>query len=355
MIAMASSFHCYLVALVLCIVGPFHLVPAWPVMSNDRSFRGAIHFRRARWGRNQPHPQTLLTERSHLVVQGVSSPSSIGSSSTTREVLKQQLLSYGIQTKRGFQSSTTERKKIQQLLYQLAFFNPTPEPAEVYYNISATSEMTKGTHHIANLSLTGRWNMIYTDAPDIISLRNTPPALIELGRIGQDCTIPNTIMNVIEWVEPQWIRPLLSQWDAVWANRPATSSTTPPITTDAPGAVSRILQKIITTASSQPSQPTMIQLRLVGVSIDIPSDSKSLSRRWMELLPRQSIRFPPTMNQTTPGTTTSWMRTSSPSLTLGEFEVLYLDEDLKVTRTGQGYYIVSQRIREEMEGSDVWF
>eukprot|EP00977_Amphora_coffeiformis_P006266 scaffold1344_cov124-Amphora_coffeaeformis.AAC.1 len=75
----------------------------------------------------------------------------------------------------GFQATPTDRQRMKYLIQQLAAVtakNPaaaTQEPAAAYY--------TKGTHDDNNPtsspSLVGKWTLLYTDAPDILTLADS--------------------------------------------------------------------------------------------------------------------------------------------------------------------------------------
>ena len=216
------------------------------------------------------------------------------------ELLKQELVTWGTKTKRGFQASRKERQQVRKVIDKLAQLNPTPEPAAAYYT-TADSNVT--------VSLQGKWTLLYTDAPDITSLENPNP-LVELGRIGQECN-PPTIANVIEWKAPAWTQsnPLV-------------------------GENARLLQKVVTQGKADPSRPAKVQLDIAGLQIQAPTTSDS-SNPLLSLLKSRPVdlRGP-------------WQ------LPFGEFELLYLDDHFRVTRTGQNYIAVNQRIPSDEEP---WF
>jgi hypothetical protein len=145
--------------------------------------------------------------------------------------LKNEILEISKQTKRGFAASFRDQERARELIFELAKYNPTPEPATPYYPNAPTDFVTSGT------TLAGKWTLVYTDAPDITGLESPQqqrgflslPATANLGRIGQEC-VPPLIQNVIEWQRPEWASDL-----------PLFSGYT------------RILQKVLTQASVDPS------------------------------------------------------------------------------------------------------
>jgi PAP_fibrillin len=103
--------------------------------------------------------------------------------------LKSEFLTMAAQTKRGFQATAQERNRIRDIIYELARFNPSREPARGYYERSATDDDNDNT---IGSTITGKWTLIYTDAPDITGLDTSrnPFATAKLGRIGQECSPP---------------------------------------------------------------------------------------------------------------------------------------------------------------------
>ena len=130
-----------------------------------------------------------------------------------RQALKLSLLFQAKDAKRGFGATNTERKEILDIITQLSALNPTAEPAAAYYENNLRTNLDDGP------TLSGKWTLVYTDAPDITSLDPSssssalippPPPSAKLGRIGQECDAgENTISNIIEWKRPDWLGNIL--------------------------------------------------------------------------------------------------------------------------------------------------
>lgn len=225
-----------------------------------------------------------------------------------KENLKEELFGIADRTKRGFQASTTDRKQMNRIVHELSQLNPTKEPAMAYYN-----EMDTSGHNGNNqtISVEGKWTLIYTDAPDITSLEQN--VLATLGRIGQECK-PPYIKNVIEYTKPQWTN-----------NIPFVPGTDE----------SRILQKVVTKASASSIEPNKVKLLLSGLQIE-SNDNKVLS-----LLPRF-----------VQGNNNNQIDISGPiDVPFGNFEILYLDDELRIIRTFQNYIAIN--VRQKPNGE--WF
>ncbi|GAX24981.1 hypothetical protein FisN_2Lh260 [Fistulifera solaris] len=229
--------------------------------------------------------------------------------------LKRELKDLGEQSDRGFRATLKEQNEVRQLIFQLAALNPTPAPAEAYF--STTDATNTGV-----ASARGKWTLIFTDAPDITSLKSPFNTLAELGRIGQECE-PPTITKVIEWKAPDWVLQSPFVLD-LWKGR-------------IDGGEPRILQKVVTDASASPQAPSKVFLKLSGFKIEGPPvkglrDASDLSGFISEngVVAGGLQRFP--INLQGP--------LSAP---FGEFEILYLDEEMRITRTGQNYYAVNLR------------
>lgn len=236
---------------------------------------------------------------------------------TTRRV-KEEILDISRRTDRGFSSSSSDQKRARELIFELAKFNPTLEPASPFYPVASTGETNVALSE-GGPTLAGKWTLAYTDAPDITSLGISqkqegslalPPAA-KLGRIGQSCA-PPLIQNVIEWQQPDWA-----------SNLPFLSGST------------RVLQKVLTEAVASPNKPKLVQLKVVGFDLVIDGDTKANRTDFLgsiSPLMAQPIqaRFPF-------------------PLPFGEFEVLFLDNEMRAVRTGENFLAVN--IRESAE----WF
>merc|ERR1711935_241386 len=106
------------------------------------------------------------------------------------------------------------------------------------------------------ISISGKWTLIYTDAPDITGLDTSrnPFSTATLGRIGQDCN-PPFVKNVIEWKRPSWASSL-----------PFSGNEN-----------SRILQKVVTSASASPDKPNLVNLKIAGLELETPGRQDEVS------------------------------------------------------------------------------
>ncbi len=120
-----------------------------------------------------------------------------------RPELKRELKTCGEKTDRGFRASSEEQNKIRRTIFQLAARNPTSAPAEAYFSL-APNKSGPSKSASSTFLLKGKWTLIFTDAPDITSLKNPLNPLADLARIGQECD-PPTITNVIEGKAPVWV------------------------------------------------------------------------------------------------------------------------------------------------------
>ena len=225
----------------------------------------------------------------------------------TRQLWKEKIQALAFRTMCGFKASRTDQQRMTYLLQQLAATNPTAEPAAAYYPTDAKDDSTNPPSN--EPSLVGRWTLIYTDAPDILSLADSD-TLARVQRIGQDCD-GTTIANVIEWIPPVWA-------GALPVDKPQ-----------------RVLQRVVTKALASPEAPTKVNLLLQGleVALESPNDENK-------------------GNATTPWWPRQPFRVQGPlTAPFGSFEILYLDDELRVIRTNQGFYAVNKRNTPESE----WF
>lgn len=236
---------------------------------------------------------------------------SMPSSSSEVMQLKEELMMISNATDRGFTATAQQVKQARELIFHLSSFNPTKEPAKPYYS-------ENNTYTIDQPSLAGKWTLIFSDAPDITGLSRN--GLAELGRIGQDCS-PPYIKNVIEWKRPNWATgfPLSGPTDA------------------------RILQKVVTKASASSEKPTLVYLELKGFQVGTDAGTEG---NLVESIQKKGL--------------VAGLLAASPfnlpdffTAPFGQFEVLYLDEDLRVTRTGQNYITVN--VRNNLEDEKPWF
>lgn len=228
------------------------------------------------------------------------------------EQLKAELLNLADSTERGFEASQEDRKRAKDIIDQLEILNPTSEPASPYY-----SDLT----YISGSNISGKWTLVYTDAPDITTLGKTTPSA-RLGRIGQECN-PPYIKNVIEWKRPEWAAAL-----------PFSGSDE-----------SRILQKVCTKGRASPDNPLQLELELAGLELVTAPEAEADSVNSKSLL--DSI--------TTQGLPVGLLQRNPVSLEgpltapFGKAKILYLDEELRILKTNQNFVAVN--IRSDPE----WF
>jgi PAP_fibrillin len=258
---------------------------------------------------------------------------------TTLEDVKRQLIDLGAATNCGFRARPVDRNRARDLIKDLSGFATVAEPARDYYNDkseASTLDSSSNTDMLAAPTLRGQWTLIYTDAPDITSLGSTNP-WAELGRIGQDCSAPPLIQNVIEWKRPSWA-----------TNLPGSGSDQ-----------SRVLQKVITRGSARPSHPTTVNLAVAGLALQSRRSSVNVSEgneadttainrnglgRLLESIQSEGLIAGLLQNQAV-DLRGPW------DPPLGSFEILYLDQDFRVTRTNQNYVAVNTRVQP----GDEWF
>jgi hypothetical protein len=254
--------------------------------------------------------------------------------------LKQELLDLAARTNRGFQATEKQRRQARDLIFRLGDLNPTAEPARDYYEKNAASD-NNARSDATEPTISGKWTLMYTDAPDITSLdtsqnNNGNPRLVELGRIGQECS-GGQIKNVIEWKRPAWM--------ADWPLSGGSSMDTP-----------RVLQKVVTAASASPSKPTVVDLKLAGIQVtaaDTDTDTATAAATDNTANPLQELSQAIQSKGLIAGLLQSRpINLQGPwNAPFGQFEILYLDEQLRIIKTGQNFVAVNLR----MNASDAWF
>ena len=141
--------------------------------------------------------------------------------------------------------------------------------------------------------LDGDWTLAWTDAPDIISLNGG--LLSTLGRIGQEINAADgTIVNVIEW-----------------SPSPLAIAVRKEIADDV------VEQRVV--CSFVESSPGDVKLTLKGAGVK----PRRVFERDLDVGPFEAI--------------------GPLSLPFGDFRVLFNDGDLRVVKTGQGYFSVNMR------------
>eukprot|EP00562_Extubocellulus_spinifer_P000648 CAMPEP_0178472578 /NCGR_PEP_ID=MMETSP0696-20121128/1641_1 /TAXON_ID=265572 /ORGANISM="Extubocellulus spinifer, Strain CCMP396" /LENGTH=327 /DNA_ID=CAMNT_0020099769 /DNA_START=64 /DNA_END=1044 /DNA_ORIENTATION=+ len=236
--------------------------------------------------------------------------------------LKDELFDLAASTERGFKASREQRKRVQDIVKKLAELNPTGEPASSYYEGNNNSGPALDD---ATADLAGKWTLMYTDAPDIISLDSGGlgpiPSAAKLGRIGQECS-PPYIKNVIEWTKPEFVKSL---------SLPFSGSDE-----------DRILQKVVCEASATPADPTVVDLKLVGLDIvgDRGADNEDDSADGDndDNILRRIQAGPAGLIGSTPLELRGFL-----TAPFGKFTVKYLDEELRIIETYQGYLAINRR------------
>lgn len=226
------------------------------------------------------------------LVRPWSSSTAAETSESTRTQKRDELLDAVRLLDRGFTATAEDRKRITSMLLNLADLNPTANPGAAYFD----PELLTTDDLLADAELLkGRWTLVYTDAPDITSLNDNPVS--EVGRIGQECdSTARTIKNIIQWRPRSWLRL-------------------------GPLAEDEVEQRVVLKAKSTPGAPKKVDLFVEGLDL---SPKALLGQAWtgedFELRGPLSGQIP-----------------------FGTFNVLFLDDVLRVVRTAQGYFAVNVR------------
>jgi PAP_fibrillin len=255
--------------------------------------------------------------------------------------LRQELIDLGQRTERGFRASRSDRERAGSIIFDLAQYSSVREPASMYYNNdNEKQQFTSSTTDYSALpddtvletvpSLQGQWTLIYTDAPDITSL-GQPSPFVELGRIGQDCSQPPYISNIIEWLSPTW-------------------ASNVPILVGKSKNSARILQKVVTTGRAVPASPTVVDLSVAGLqlatkSTALPSlDTGNTGLR--EAIEQDGLIVGLLQQQQGTGSSgVDLLRLEkSQQPPFGSFEILYLDDDFRITKTNRNHFAVNLRV-----------
>ena len=261
------------------------------------------------------------------------------------QVWREKILALAFRTMCGFRATPTDRQRMKYLIQQLSAaknFTAAREPTAAYYYHSDGddddnddgNEKHERPSSSSPPSLIGKWTLVYTDAPDILGLADGD-TLARVQRIGQECRDGGTtIINVIEWVPPVWLGAL-------------------PTSIGGTGR-ERILQKVITRASANPGAPYRVDLSLRGIEVVLAPDPNHRRRddaSWNVPSPSASS------SSSTKGLLPSWLRQRPIRLQgpwtapLGSFDILYLDDEIRIIRTDRGYYSINKRNTPR----DAWF
>jgi len=249
-----------------------------------------------------------------------------GPSAAERAIIvntKNELLSLAKLTKRGFDATNSQKKLARDLIDSLAKYNPSDEPAAAYYPSRILKDgegnIVEATNTTSDMSLVGKWTLIYTDAPDITSLdRSGPFAAAKLGRIGQEC-YPPFIKNVIEWTKPDWAKSVPDMFK--WGKDD-----------------SRVLQKVCCEATANKDNPRIVDLQIVGLDL-LGFGGTTIEEKEKPQEKAQALQAGPA----------SYLEENPLELRgplkapFGRFEVLYLDHDIRIIKTSQGFVAVNKR------------
>jgi len=250
--------------------------------------------------------------------------------------LKLDLVEIADRTSRGFYASSDDKKKANEIIDSLQRLKPTRDPARDYYEPSSISSVTSVSESSNNDDsnsnrISGKWELVYTDAPDITGLDSSrnPFSTAKLCRIGQECS-PPYIKNIIEWKRPDWA-----------INLPFSGSNE-----------SRILQKVVTSGVSTPNNPTFIDLKIIGLEVkagnaiekeennDNNDPKSSMITGVVENIQKEGI--PVVILSQNPVDLNGPLQAP-----FGRFEILYLDDEFRITRTNQNFITVNRRINKK--------
>ena len=304
-----------------------------------------------------PSPELMeptATPTTQVAVRGddaaTESPIHVSSSSSsidacTIQSLRQEIVELGKRTERGFKASRADRERAEKLIFDLAQYNRIREPVSTYYGNQQNVEMDHNKKDAATIK--GKWTLIYTDAPDITGL-GVPSPFVTLGRIGQDCSHPPYIANVIEWCAPSWAGniPFL-----VGNNKNSNAS------------AARILQKVVTFGSAVPASPTVVDLNVAGLQLSAgnatmstsieTSESKNNSNDLRTAIEEDGLIVGVLKQQQKDKPNIDLLKLDeSRQPPFGSFEILYLDDTLRITKTSRNHYAINVRIQSR---EDEWF
>ena len=151
--------------------------------------------------------------------------------------------------------------------------------------------------------LTGDWELLYSDAPDIVGLPRQAGPLATVSRVGQQIDAEaGTIENVIEYLPRDWVKGI-------------GGST---LADDA------LQQRVLLTYEMEGSK---VNLKIAGAAFK----PKKILGVNLDAAPSPTLQ----------GVVT---------LPFGNFEVLFNDGDLRIVKTAQGYWGVNRR----MPSDDGW-
>ena len=154
------------------------------------------------------------------------------------------------------------------------------------------------------------------DTRDITTLDSGGPfAPSKLGRIGQECS-PPVIKNVIEWKKPDWATAL-----------PFSG-----------GDDARVLQKVCCEGVAKREDPRTVDLKIVGLDIVGDQGETKQSSEIASDIVKRIQGGPAGLVGESPIEVRGFVKPP-----FGKFEILYLDEQMRIIQTYQGYLAVNVR------------
>jgi hypothetical protein len=209
----------------------------------------------------------------------------------------------------GAKAKSLDKENVKSLVDQLvAMGDGVADPAAAFYSEADCAACAAGQYSIA-----GRWKLVYTDSPDVLALSLNPLAGLE--RIGQLCDArAKTITNAIEWKPP-----------AILSSIPFDSL---PFKMPYDPLAERLEQRIVLKAKSSPSTPRRVELSVEGLDL-VPTRVFGQTAAAVELRSPLAAQLP-----------------------FGSFDVLYLDDSLRIVKTVQGGFI-AVNVRDELPAIDV--
>lgn len=242
-----------------------------------------------------PIPKRLRVYRQDLVRMVQSDVQESSEASNQVHALISKLLTECESCDRGFNATKSQQDSIRQLISEIKIYNPTKEPATSFYPDSMASNKD------SEASLDGQWTLLWTDAPDILALKNQSP-LSEVGDIGQNyLSREQKIENVIQWKPKEWVKASVG----VCRN-------------------DDVEQRVVLRGKASPNNPSRVELSLEGIDVE----AKTVFGQ--PFAPDLTLKVPFGL-----------------ALPFGTFDVLYLDDCIRITRTLQGFYAINSRRPDE--------
>lgn len=204
----------------------------------------------------------------------------------------------------GAKAKPLDKENVKSLVDQLvAMGDGVADPAAAFYSEADCAACAAGQYSIA-----GRWKLVYSDSPDVLALSLNPLAGLE--RVGQLCDASTkTIANSIEWKPPEILSAI--PFDSLPFKMPYDP------------LAERLEQRIVLKAKSSPSTPRRVELSVEGLDL-VPTRVFGQTAAAVELRSPLAAQLP-----------------------FGSFDVLYLDDSLRIVKTVQGGFI-AVNVRDEI-------